>query len=325
MANRILDIRGLTVDFKTEEGTVHAVEDVSFYILRGEIVGLVGESGCGKTVTSLSILRLLASPPGYYRSGEVIFEGKNLLKVDQKDIRRVRGSRIAYIFQDPMTSLNPVKRVGDQIAETIKLHQGLDQKQSFRKAIDMMELVGIPSAAQRARDYPYQFSGGMRQRGMIAIALSCNPELLIADEPTTALDVTIQAQILEIMRNLQRRYHLSILFITHDLGIVSEMCHRVIVMYGGKVVEIALVSEIFSRPQHPYTVALIRSRPEFRWKGRKLSVIGGTVCSLINPPPGCRFWPRCVCAMPICRERTPVLVTISSAHKVACHMIDKQS
>jgi oligopeptide/dipeptide ABC transporter ATP-binding protein len=323
MENRILDIKRLTVHFETTEGTVHAVDEVSFFISKGEIVGLVGESGSGKTVTSLSIVRLIASPPGYYRSGEILFEGKDCLRVDREEIRRIRGGKIAYIFQDPASALNPVKRVVNQIAEAIKLHQGLDHGQSVRKTIEMMDRVGIPSAAIRAHEYPHQFSGGMRQRVMIAMALSCNPKLLIADEPTTALDVTIQAQILEIMRQLWHQSQMSILFITHDLGIIAQMCARVIVMYAGRVAEIAPVRELFSSPLHPYTGGLFKSRPVLGSRGSRLSVIRGIVPNLINPPQGCRFHPRCDHTMSICKEEVPPLTEISNERQVACHLIRK--
>ena len=321
--NHVLEVTGLSVHFKTEEGIVQAIDEVGFHIAKGEIVGLVGESGSGKTVTSLSILRLIASPPGIYRSGKILFQGKDLLKVDQEAIRKIRGGKIAFIFQDPMTSLNPVKRVGNQIAETIKLHQRLNQDHAMEKAIEMMEQVGIPSADSRSRDYPHQFSGGMRQRVMIAMALSCNPRLLIADEPTTALDVTIQAQILEMMRQLQQQFQTSILFITHDLGVIAQICHRVVTMYAGRIVEIGPVRDLFNNPRHPYTEALLKSRPEFGSRGNRLNVIRGMVPSLIHPPGGCRFNSRCDSAMPVCSQQIPELVEISNGRQVACHLTNK--
>lgn len=320
----VLTIKDLSVDFVTEFGTVQAVDEVNFSIARREIVGLVGESGSGKTVTALSILRLVSSPPGYYRAGEIFFHGKDLLKINQTLLRKIRGSQIAFIFQDPMTSLNPIKTVGRQIAETIRLHRGLSRKDAFQEAIQMMDRVGIPLSTRRAREFPHQFSGGMRQRVMIAMALSCNPLLLIADEPTTALDVTIQAQILEMMQQLYEKYQSSILLITHDLGVIAQMCHRVITMYAGKVVEIGPVREIFLNPQHPYTQALLKSRPQFGRRGRRLNVIPGTVPNLIRPPDGCRFHNRCDYAVPICQKETPHLIQTGENHWAACHLLSNQ-
>ena len=324
MNHPTLEIKNLTVHFETEEGTVQAVDSVSFHINRGEIVGLVGESGSGKTVTSLSILKLVASPPGHYRSGRVLFEGKDILQIDQEELRKIRGGEIAFIFQDPMTSLNPVKRVGDQIAEAIKLHQGLVETESARKAVEMMERVGIPSASTRWRQYPHQFSGGMRQRVMIAMALSCNPKLLIADEPTTALDVTIQAQVLDLMRDLWRQFQASILFITHDLGIIAEMCHRVVVMYAGRIVETAPAKDLFTSPFHPYTTCLLRSRPQLGRKGTRLQIIRGTVPNMITPPEGCRFHPRCDRAELLCKSEVPSLREVIDQRQVACHLVEER-
>ena len=324
MNHPTLEIKNLTVHFETEEGTVQAVDSVSFHINRGEIVGLVGESGSGKTVTSLSILKLVASPPGHYRSGRVLFEGKDILQIDQEELRKIRGGEIAFIFQDPMTSLNPVKRVGDQIAEAIKLHQGLVETESARKAVEMMERVGIPSASTRWRQYPHQFSGGMRQRVMIAMALSCNPKLLIADEPTTALDVTIQAQVLDLMRDLWRQFQASILFITHDLGIIAEMCHRVVVMYAGRIVETAPAKDLFTSPFHPYTTCLLRSRPQLGRKGTRLQIIRGAVPNMIAPPEGCRFHPRCDRAELLCKSEVPSLREVTNHRQVACHIVGER-
>ncbi len=319
----LLDIQGLTVHFETEEGTVQAVNSVSFGINKREIVGLVGESGSGKTVTSLSILRLIASPPGFYRSGKILFNGQDLLKIDESKLRKIRGAKIAYIFQDPMSSLNPVKRVGRQIAESITLHQGLSYTQAMKKAVEMMDAVSIPSAQLRCNEYPHQFSGGMKQRVMIAMALSCNPRLLIADEPTTALDVTMQAQILDLMKQLYEKFQASILFITHDLGVIAQMCHRVVVMYAGRVVETGPVKELFQNPRHPYTEALLKSRPELGRKGRRLHVIRGVVPDLIHPPSGCRFHDRCDHAMPICETEQPMTVRLSENRRVACHLVQQ--
>jgi peptide/nickel transport system ATP-binding protein len=316
----LLEIRGLTVHFQTEEGTVQAVEDVSFDIAPREIVGLVGESGSGKTVTSLSILKLIPSPPGHYPAGQIFFNGKDMLNLDEDELRGIRGGKIAYIFQDPMSSLNPVKKIGNQIAESIKLHQGLNHDLAIKKAVEMMDRVSIPSANLRVKEFPHQFSGGMKQRVMIAMALSCNPELLIADEPTTALDVTIQAQILDLMKQLWRDSRASILFITHDLSVIARMCQRVVVMYAGKVVEITPIRELFADPLHPYTEGLLKSRPEFGCRGKRLHVIRGTVPNLVNPPEGCRFHDRCDYAMPVCQVKVPALEQVSKERMVACHL-----
>jgi oligopeptide transport system ATP-binding protein len=310
MQENILEVRGLSTHFFTRAGTVRAVEDVSFTIRRGSTLALVGESGSGKSVTSLSIMRLIQEP-GKVVSGEILFNGRDLLKLNGREMRRLRGSEIAMIFQDPMTSLNPVYTVGDQIAEAVMLHERLPRKQAWAKAVEMMNRVRIPDSARRAKDYPYQLSGGMRQRVMIAMALSCNPELLIADEPTTALDVTIQAEILELLRGLRKELDLSILLITHDLGVVAETADRVAVMYAGRIVEDANVRDIFNSPRHPYTEGLLRSVPRLTEEGlrmRRLETIEGTVPSLLALPRGCKFAPRCSYVVDECtRDEIPLL------------------
>ena len=323
--DRLLEIKNLQTSFKTEDGTVRAVDDVSFDIRTGEIVGLVGESGCGKTAVSLSILQLLPTPPAVIEGGEIRFGERDLLMLSRQEIRRIRGNEIAMIFQEPMTSLNPVYTIGDQLMETIVLHQKLGRHEARDRAIEMLKLVGIPRAREVMSEYPHRFSGGMRQRAMIAMALSCNPKLLIADEPTTALDVTIQAQILDLMHQLRERIGMSILFITHDLSVIAEMANRVVVMYSGKAVEQADVTTLFHQPKHPYTMGLIGSRPsadkdEDYESGakRRLSFIKGSVPNPLHMPPGCPFHPRCSFAMPICSTTMPPHTTISQGHQVRC-------
>ena len=322
---RLLEIRNLQTSFRTEDGTVRAVDDVSFDIRSGEVVGLVGESGCGKTAVSLSILQLLPTPPAVIEGGEIRFDERDLLKLSREEIRRIRGNEIAMIFQEPMTSLNPVYTIGDQLTETIVLHQKLDRHGARDRAIEMLKLVGIPRAGEVMREYPHRFSGGMRQRAMIAMALSCNPKLLIADEPTTALDVTIQAQILELMQQLRERIGMSILFITHDLSVIAEMADRVVVMYSGKAVEQADVTALFRQPRHPYTMGLIGSRPSADQDvgdepagKRRLSFIKGSVPNPLHMPPGCPFHPRCSFAMPICSTTMPPRTLITEGHQVRC-------
>ena len=319
LSERLLEVRNLKTYFRTEEGLVPAVDGVSFHINRGETLGVVGESGCGKSVTSLSIMRLIPQPPGEIASGEIIFEGEDLLKKSEREMRRIRGNDIAMIFQEPMTSLNPVYTVGDQIAEAIELHQGLSRREALAKAVEMLRLVGIPSPEQRVKEYPHQLSGGMRQRVMIAMALSCNPKLLIADEPTTALDVTIQAQILELMKELREKIGMAIMLITHDLGVIAEMAERVVVMYAGKIVEEADVYSLFRRPYHPYTEGLLHSIPRLdQPKGTKLHVIEGVVPNPLNMPTGCRFHPRCPYATDRCRAEEPVLQEVEPGRFTAC-------
>lgn len=319
MAERVLDVRNLETHFFTDDGEVRAVDGVSFHIEQEETLGVVGESGCGKSVASLSIMQLVPRPPGKIVGGEILFLGQDLLKKSPEEMRKIRGNDIAMIFQEPMTSLNPVYTVGDQIAEAVILHQKLDKASAMERSIEMLRLVGIPSPERRVHEYPHQLSGGMRQRVMIAMALSCNPKLLVADEPTTALDVTIQAQILELMKDMKQKFHASILLITHDLGVVAEMADRVIVMYAGKVVEEASTRDLFAEPLHPYTSGLLSSIPRLDQDAHsKLHVIEGTVPNLLRLPRGCSFAPRCPHAMPICREQIPVLTPITEGRKVSC-------
>jgi len=318
--NTILQIKQLKTYFFTRNGVVKAVDGISFGLRKGENLCLVGESGCGKTATALSVLRLIDSPPGRIVGGEILYHGEDLLHLSVQKLRQIRGNRIAMIFQDPQSSLNPVFTVGDQIAEQIKLHLGLKDKSAKEKTLHLMEQVGIPQARDRMRDYPHQFSGGMKQRVMIAAALSCNPEILIADEPTTALDTTIKTQILDIFRDLKQRTNMSILFITHDLGTVAGIADRIVVMYGGRVAEAGTVLDIFDQPKHPYTLGLINCLPTISAKRGRLTPIPGTIPSLINPPEGCIFNPRCGRRMPICTKEIPREIVISGEHVVACHL-----
>ena len=320
-ADRLLDVKNLKTYFDTDEGTVKAVDGVSFHIDKGETLAVVGESGSGKSVTSLSIMRLIATPPGRIAGGEILFAGENLVTKSEREMRQIRGNDISMIFQEPMTSLNPVYTVGDQIAEAIVLHQGKSQKQAMKMATDMLELVGIPEPAKRVKNYPHQMSGGMRQRVMIAMALSCGPQLLIADEPTTALDVTIQAQILDLMRKLQKEIGMSILFITHDLGVVAELADRVVVMYSGRAVEEADVEAIYADPLMPYTMGLLNSIPrvdkaaEFQ---ERLQAIPGNVPNPLYLPEGCTFHPRCRYATEACQADVPPLIDSGGGHTVRC-------
>lgn len=304
---KLLEVNGLQASIKTKWQTYHAIEDVTFSVEQGEILGIVGESGCGKSMTALSILRLVASPPVYITGGEIRYRGKNLLEMDEKEIRKIRGNKISMIFQEPMTSLNPVYTVGNQITEVIRLHQKVGKEEAQAQALQMLRMVGIPAPEQRIKEYPHQLSGGMRQRVMIAMALACRPELLIADEPTTALDVTIQAQILEELKNLQREFGMSIILITHDLGVVADMAQNMLVMYGGEVVEYGPTKELFRHPRHPYTEGLLRSIPRLDEAVRKLNVIKGVVPSLDSMPEGCRFCPRCEYATERCHKEKPPL------------------
>ena len=325
LAEKLVDVRNLKTYFFTEDGTVPAVDDVSFHINRGETLGVVGESGCGKSVTSLSIMRLIPNPPGKIVGGEMYFEGESLLEKSDPEMRKIRGNDISMIFQEPMTSLNPVYTVGDQIAEAVELHQGLSHQEAIEKAVDMLKLVGIPSPEQRVHEYPHQLSGGMRQRVMIGMALSCNPKLLIADEPTTALDVTIQAQILELMKGLKQDLGAAIMLITHDLGVIAEMAERVIVMYAGKIVEEADVFSLFKNPLHPYTEGLLSSIPKLDAPKGRLHVIEGVVPNPLNMPQGCRFNPRCPHAMDKCREEEPPLVDVGDGRYSACWLNGKRA
>lgn len=314
----LLSVRNLRTHFITEDGEVPAVDGVSFDLSAGETLGIVGESGSGKSVTSLSIMRLIPTPPGRIAGGEIIFNGEDLLKKSPAEMRKIRGNEISMIFQEPMTSLNPVFTIGDQIMEAIILHQKLSKKAARERAIEMLRLVGIPSPEQRVDEYPHQLSGGMRQRVMIAMALSCNPRLLIADEPTTALDVTIQAQILELLQRLQEEFGMAIIMITHDLGVVAGMVDRVIVMYAGKVVEEAPVKELFASPKHPYTEGLLGSIPKLHQTQKRLQTIEGVVPSPFNMPKGCRFHPRCKYAQPACEQAEPTLQELAPGHYAAC-------
>ena len=317
----LLDISGLKVHFKTDDGMVRAVDGVDISVNRGETVSIVGESGCGKTVTAMTVLKLIAMPPGRIMAGEILFEGRDLVPMGADEMRAIRSKQIGIVFQEPMTSLNPVYTVGEQIAETVRHHEGLSRRAAIDRAAEMLSLVQIPNATKRVQDYPHQFSGGMRQRVMIAMALSCNPKLLIADEPTTALDVTIQAQILELMNEMKQRLGMSILLITHAMGVVAETAQRVIVMYAGKVVEDATVESLFATPRHPYTQGLIRSIPRIDLAATthtRLEAIPGSVPSLLNPPIGCRFAARCRFATPDCVAAEPALREVAPGHKVAC-------
>jgi len=317
----LLEIKGLKTHFKTDDGWVHAVDGVDIAVERGETLGVVGESGCGKSVTAMTVLKLIAMPPGKIVAGQVLWQGRDLVPLPADEMRKIRAKEIAIVFQEPMTSLNPVYTVGEQIAEVLRLHEGLNRRGAMERATEMLGLVHIPTPERRARDYPHQFSGGMRQRVMIAMALACNPKLLIADEPTTALDVTIQAQILDLLSELKARLGMSILLITHAMGVVAETAQRVVVMYAGKVVEEAPVAELFAHPRHPYTQGLIRSIPRIDTaavKKLRLEAIAGVVPKLIAPPEGCRFAPRCKYALAACTEATPRLREIAPGHKVAC-------
>ncbi len=318
---RILDVRGLRTCFYTEDGVVKAVDGVDLHVDRGEVLGLVGESGCGKSVMSFSVMRLLGAP-GRIVEGEVLFDGRDLLELPESEMKHIRGNRISMIFQQPMSCLNPVFKVGDQIAEVLDIHQRIGQEKGWERAAELLKLVGIPEADKRAHSYPHELSGGMAQRVMIAMALACVPELLIADEPTTALDVTIQAQILDLLCDIRSKMTTSIILITHDLGIVAEMCERVAVMYGGQIVEEASVAATFAEPKHPYTVGLIGSIPVLGEIKDKLDVIPGSVPNLINLPPGCRFAPRCRARvenhLSICAQQAPALRPIAPGHRVRC-------
>ncbi|MBM3571322.1 MAG: ABC transporter ATP-binding protein [Alphaproteobacteria bacterium] len=314
----LLSVRGLKIEFATEHGPAGVVDDVSFDLRAGEVLGLVGESGCGKSVTALSIMGLLPNPPGRITGGEILFRGEKLLRKSPAEMRAIRGRTISMIFQEPMTSLNPVFTVGDQVMEPIRWHDKLGPAAARDRAIEMLTKVGIPEPAQRLEEYPHQLSGGMRQRVMIAMALSCNPQLLLADEPTTALDVTIQAQILDLLRSLQDEFKMAVVLITHDLGVVAEFADRVAVMYAGRIVETAGVDDVFSRPQHPYTEGLLASIPDLDVEHTRLSAISGTVPTPYELPPGCRFAPRCHHARPACATVDPPLMARTANHRAAC-------
>ncbi|MBA4542088.1 ABC transporter ATP-binding protein [Thermoactinomyces daqus] len=317
--SKLLEVRDLHVSFKTYNGEVKAVRGVTFDLEKGETLAIVGESGCGKSVTSQTIMRLIPNPPGFIKEGEILFEGDDLAKATEKQMEKIRGKEIAMIFQDPMTSLNPTMTVGAQIIEGLVRHQKMSKAEARNKAIEMLRLVGIPSPESRLAQYPHQFSGGMRQRAMIAIALACQPKILIADEPTTALDVTIQAQIIDLMKELQKKTGTAIILITHDLGVVADIADRVVVMYAGIVIETGKLDEIFYNPRHPYTWGLLGSMPRLDLRSdQKLLPIPGSPPDLISPPKGCPFAARCKYAMKICKEQMPERTDISSTHQVAC-------
>jgi len=321
----LLEIKGLKTHFSTDDGILQAVDGVDISINRGETLCVVGESGCGKTVTAMSILKLIAMPPGRIAAGQIIFEGRDLVPLTSNQLDEIRAKEIGFIFQEPMTSLNPVLTIGEQIAESLRRHENVTRKQALDRTIEMLKLVQIPNAEGRVHNYPHQFSGGMRQRVMIAMALACKPKLIIADEPTTALDVTIQAQILDLLQDMKERFGMAVMLITHAMGVVAETAQRVVVMYAGKVVEEAPVDDLFSSPGHPYTQGLIRSIPRIDLDSEhktRLEAIGGSVPILINPPVGCRFAPRCKFAMNVCTEKEPLLREIAPGHRMACHLGD---
>jgi peptide/nickel transport system ATP-binding protein/oligopeptide transport system ATP-binding protein len=321
----LLRIEGLKTYFHTDDGTAKAVDGVDYAIKAGETLGVVGESGSGKSVTALSILQLLPMPPGRFEGGRILFRGEDLLHASEERLRQIRGNEIAMIFQEPMTALNPVFTVGNQIGETVKLHQGLDDAAARERSIEMLRRVGIPSPEKRVDEYPHQLSGGMRQRVMIAMAMACDPALLIADEPTTALDVTIQAQILDLIKELQEAEGMSVLLITHDLGVVAETAHHVAVMYAGRVVEYATAEEVFAKPRHPYTIGLMRSLPDLAVAGERLTTIPGIVPSATHFPTGCRFRTRCPLATDRCTQEVPRLEVVDPGadHTAACHHLDR--
>ena len=319
MSEPVLQVKGLKTYYYTEEGVVPAVDGLDFEVEPGETFAIVGESGCGKSVTSLSILRLIPSPPGKIIDGEIIYHGQDLVKKSEREMRSIRGNDISMIFQEPMTSLNPVFTVGQQIGESFRFHQQMGKAEMLKKSIEMLRLVGIPEPEKRVRQYPHEFSGGMRQRVMIAIAFACDPKILICDEPTTALDVTIQGQILDIIKNLQKKNQTSVIMITHDLGVVANIAQKIAVMYSGIIVESGTCEDIFYRPRHPYTWALIRSVPRLDLKNKQeLATIPGTPPDLLNPPVGCPFCTRCSYCMPICKEEMPEATEFGGEHKAAC-------
>lgn len=315
----LLEVKDLHISFGTYAGEVQAVRGVNFEVREGEAIAIVGESGCGKSVTAKSILKLLSTPPAVYKSGSILFNGSDVIPMSEKEMQKIRGNEISMIFQDPMTSLNPTSKIGSQIMEAVLQHNKMSRKEAWNVAKEMLELVGIPQPEKRLEQYPHEFSGGMRQRAMIAMALACRPRLLIADEPTTALDVTIQAQILELMKDLQQKTETSIILITHDLGVVAEMCERVIVMYAGRVVETGTVEEIFENPQHPYTKGLLKSVPRLDMdKNEPLAPIIGTPPDLLEPPKGCSFYARCDHAMRLCKDFSPGLDEVKEGQFAAC-------
>ena len=314
----ILEIKDLCVEFQTVEGTVRAVNSLNYTLHKGEKLGIVGESGSGKSVSSLGIMQLIPNPPGKITNGSILYKGENLVEKSEKEMQKIRGNEISMIFQEPMTSLNPIIKCGKQIAETLRLHRGLDKKTAMEEAIRMMKAVGIANAEARAHEYPHQMSGGMRQRVMIAMALACQPQILIADEPTTALDVTIQAQILDLIRDLNREMGTSVLFITHDLGVVNELCDTVIVMYTGRIVEKASVKALFEQPLHPYSIGLLNAIPKITREREPLSTIEGMVPNPTEKIEGCSFWPRCPKATEKCKKDAPPMVEVSEERQVRC-------
>lgn len=316
--DRVLEVDGLKTRFNTQDGTVYAVNGVSFDLHEGEFLGVVGESGSGKSVSMMSLLRLIPMPPGQIIDGSVMFDGRNLLEIDPRDLRDVRGGEIGFIFQDPMTSLNPVLSVGKQIVESIQLHTELSKKEANERAKELLDLVGLPDAAQRLKSYPHELSGGMRQRVMIAMALACSPKVIIADEPTTALDVTIQAQIIEIVRDLRERLGTALVWITHDLGVIAGLADRVLVMYAGRIVEEALVNDLYAKPRHPYTKGLLESVPRPDQKGEALASIEGQPPSMYTEPTSCSFAPRCPYAFDRCHREVPELRVVGPGHRTAC-------
>ena len=321
MGERLLEIKGLKTYFFTDEGVVRAVDGIDLHIDKGETLGVVGESGCGKTVTALSIMKLIAMPPGRVVEGQILYQGRDLVPLPSAQMRKIRGKEISMVFQEPMTSLNPVFTIGEQIAEALRLHEGLGRRDAMDKTIEMLKIVHMANPERRVKEYPHQLSGGMRQRIMIAMALSCHPHLLIADEPTTALDVTIQAQILDLLNELKAKLGMAVMLITHDMGVIAETAQRVVVMYAAKVAEEAPVRQLFKEPLHPYTQGLLRSIPRIdlaATKKLRLEAIPGVVPSLIDVPPGCRFAARCPHVKPVCTEKDPVIKEVSPGHKVAC-------
>ncbi|HET7629720.1 MAG TPA: ABC transporter ATP-binding protein [Bacillales bacterium] len=323
--SKLLEVKDLEISFDTYGAEVQAVRGVNLELEKGEALAIVGESGSGKSVTSKAIMKLIPSPPGRFKNGEILFEGKDLTKLSEKQMEKMRGSEISMIFQDPMTSLNPTMRVGQQIVEGLRKHQNMSRSEAKKRAIEILKMVKIPNAEARFKQYPHQFSGGMRQRVVIAIALACNPKVLIADEPTTALDVTIQAQILDLMRDLQKQTGTAIILITHDLGVVSNLAQKVAVMYAGKIIERGDIDDIFYQPKHPYTWGLLASMPKLHTKSEQLLAIPGTPPDLAKPPKGCPFAPRCPHAMKVCTEYMPEYTDVSETHQAACWLLDERA
>jgi len=321
LSNQVLDIEDLVVHYITDDGTVHAVNGINLSVAKGKTLGLVGETGAGKTTTALSVLRLIPNPPGKMISGKINLDGMDLMSLSESEIENVRGATVSMIFQDPMTALNPVIRVGDQIAEAIQIHKNVNTEESLKQAKDMLEMVGIPGS--RMNEYPHQFSGGMKQRVVIAIALSCSPKLLIADEPTTALDVTIQAQVLELMKELKEKLHMAMIMITHDLGVVAEVCDDVAIMYAGRIVEQGSLEDIFLRGKHPYTEGLFNSIPNIDDRKTELIPIKGLMADPTNLPEGCSFCDRCNYVLPVCKNVEPPTIEVSESHFVECHLYEK--